>query len=99
MFKSLNKIDAKEFKYKNHELNWWSVFGLSYTESMELDKLIAKINEYAVGYCDGSVIECRPRKNSYAVMFEMYGERFWFHIEETENTIMNDFLDRIKSEK
>lgn len=97
MFDKLDKLDPKEFKYRNHELNWWSVFGLSFSESIELDKLIEKVNKYAVGYCDGSAVEFRPRENSYAVMFELYGERFWFHIEESENEIMEDFLIRIRN--
>lgn len=96
MINKLRKLDPREFMYEDHELNWWSVFGLSFSESIELDKLIDKINEHAVGYCDGSIVRFRPRENSYAVMFEVKGERFWFHIEESENEAIVDFLNRIR---
>ena len=93
MIAKLTKLDPKKFNYKNHESDWWTTFNLSYTESIETEKLIKAINKYAIGYCDGSKLEIKPKSNSYAVMFNVEGYEFWFHINNSENTVFNDFIE------
>ena len=35
---------------------------------------------YAIGYCDGERLECRPKENCKAVMFYKDDITFWFHL-------------------
>ena len=92
----MSKIDSKEFTYKKHEANWWSAFGFSFSESIKPEKLIKAIDDYAIGYCDGSKLEIKPKEKSYAIMFNVEGDKFWFHIDNSENTILKDFVKRLK---
>lgn len=46
------------------------------------DMLIKALDKYAIGYCNSTRMNIRPREGWYAVMCERYGERFWFHISE-----------------
>jgi len=38
------------------------------------------IKKYAIGYCDGSKVLCRPKKDRVAVMFLVRGDTFWTHL-------------------
>jgi len=38
------------------------------------------LRKYAIGYCDGESLPCRPKTNTIAVMFEKNNQRFWFHL-------------------
>jgi hypothetical protein len=38
------------------------------------------IKRYAVGYCEGDQLLCRPKPNTIAVMFFKEGEFFWTHL-------------------
>lgn len=96
MITKLIKMNPENFNYQNHEANWWTAFNLSFTESIETDKLVKAINKYAIGYCDSSKLKIKPKSNSYAVMFNVDGYKFWFHISNYENTMFNDFLERIE---
>jgi len=42
------------------------------------------IRRYAVGYCDGGSLPCRPKAGHKAVMFFKDGVEFWFHITNRE---------------
>lgn len=84
MSKILDKItplNSECYIWENYESNWWSLLDIDYVNSMEVDAIKRCISEYAVGYCDGSRLTIRPNSNSYAMMFEKDGNRFWFHIE------------------
>jgi len=84
MLDKLEQLNSECFTYYNYESNWWSLFDISFCESMNLDILKKCVAKYAVGYCDGSKLTVRPSLKSNAVMFEKNGERFWFHIEKWE---------------
>lgn len=39
---------------------------------------------FAVGYCDGDKLFCRPKDNHKAVMFLVKEKLFWFHLTDEE---------------
>ena len=39
-----------------------------------------KLQKYAVGYCFGEELMCRPKQNQIAIMFEKNNLKFWFHL-------------------
>ena len=44
-----------------------------------------EIEQMAIGYCDASRLQVRPRSNLMALMCEdQTGEKFWFHVEPRE---------------
>ena len=42
------------------------------------------IKEYAVGYIDGEKLYCRPKENTYAIMFLKDNEFSWCHFAKRE---------------
>ena len=48
------------------------------------------LKEFAVGYCDGEKLICRPKRNNKALMFFKNGEHFWFHITNREWKFINE---------
>jgi hypothetical protein len=43
-----------------------------------------KLREYVIGWCYGENLNCRPKINQIAVMFEKNGIKFWFHLRQIE---------------
>jgi hypothetical protein len=43
-----------------------------------------KIRKYAIGWCYGESLPCRPKKNTIAVMFFTDGVEWWTHLTKTE---------------
>jgi hypothetical protein len=80
----LELLNSECFTYDNYESNWWSLFDLNFMQSLNRNTIRKCIKDFAVGYCEGGRITIRPNPDSYAVMFEKDGERFWFHIEKWE---------------
>lgn len=81
IFDKITPLNSECFIYENHEMNWWSVLDIDYNESMDINVFKNCVNKYAIGYCDGCRLSVRPNPNSYALMFEKDGFKFWFHIE------------------
>lgn len=79
-FKNFDELSAERFTYELWGSDFWNMLGLDYGDSMEFDKLIAKVKEYGIGWCESSRLNIRPRENSIAVMCERDGEKFWFHL-------------------
>lgn len=77
-------LNSECFIYENYESNWWSLLDLDYSDAMEISNVMRCVEKYAVGYCESSKVRLRPKFDSYAVMFEKDGERFWFHIQKWE---------------
>ena len=48
------------------------------------------LNEYAIGWCRGSDLLCRPKSEEVAVMFYKKGIHFWTHLKQEELKIIND---------
>ena len=49
--------------------------------------LIAKqeiLRQYAIGWCRAERLMCRPKLNNMAVMYDVHGEVFWFHLRSSE---------------
>ncbi len=42
------------------------------------------IKKYAIGYCDGKSLFCRPKSDSMGVMFYKDGLQFWNHLKRNE---------------
>lgn len=84
MLDKLEKLNSECFTYENYESNWYDLLDMDYMMAMDVINVMRKVNEYAVGYCDAVNLAVRPKENSYAVMFEKDGLRFWFHIEKWE---------------
>jgi len=38
------------------------------------------LRKYAVGWCHGENLICRPKQNHIAIMFFKNGKHFWFHL-------------------
>lgn len=43
-----------------------------------------KLRQYAIGWCYGENLGCRPKSKEIAIMFEKDGEKFWFHLRQSE---------------
>lgn len=84
ILKNLEQLNPECFIYENYESNWWSLLDMDYMTSMDVKNVMRTVRKYAVGYCEGGRLALRPNSNSYAVMFEKDGERFWFHIQKWE---------------
>ena len=46
------------------------------------------ILKYAIGYCEGDKLQCRPKLNTYAVMFLKDNDFFWTHLTKKEFEII-----------
>lgn len=40
----------------------------------------AVLQKYVIGYCNGTSLPCRPKNNTYAVMFQKGCLQFWTHL-------------------
>jgi len=63
----------------------FATFGIPcvYSElTKEENKRIFKM--YAIGYCNGENLICRPKTDTKAVMFCKDGENLWFHFTNKE---------------
>lgn len=38
------------------------------------------LKQYAIGYCKGEELICRPKKGTFGVMFLKDNIEFWFHL-------------------
>jgi len=84
VLESISQLNSECFIYDNYESNWWSLLDLDFDQAMDVWRVMKAVKEYAVGYCESDKVRLRPRPDSYAVMFEKDGERFWFHIQKWE---------------
>lgn len=50
----------------------------------ELISIRKELKRYAIGYCNGENVPCRPKFNNKAVMFFKDGRHFWFHLTNRE---------------
>ena len=46
------------------------------------------LKQYAIGYCDGENLGCRPKENEKAIMFLKDDIYFWFHLRNKEFEII-----------
>ena len=81
VLQKLEQLNPECFIWEKWESNWWNVFNVTFKDSLDICVMKKCIDTYSVGYCEGSRTIVRPNLNSYAVMFEKDGDRFWFHVE------------------
>jgi len=76
----LRRIDGSCFDF----LTWHggSLFGILGIIQREPSILQSRgvIKKFAIGYCSGSAVVCRPKVNTVAVMFSKDDELFWTHL-------------------
>ena len=80
----LGKLNSECFTWETWESNWWNLLDMDFMIVMDVKNVMRAVEKYAVGYCESDKVSIRPKENSYAVMFEKDGERFWFHIQKWE---------------
>lgn len=81
---NLEKLNPACFIYENWESNWWNLLDIEYADTVNIKIVMNAVEKYAIGYCESDKVELRPKEDSYAVMFEKDGERFWFHVQKWE---------------
>jgi hypothetical protein len=76
-------IDASNFDWLSwRQGNPHLLFGASRGElATDFAQLLRR---YAIGYCDGSVVPCRPKVGFVAVMFQKDGDTGWCHLSHDE---------------
>lgn len=82
--RGLEELNSECFTYDNYEADWWTRLQLSFSDAMEVSNVMKNVELYGVGYCDSIKVTLRPKTDSFAVMFEKDGDRFWFHIQKWE---------------
>lgn len=82
--KELPELNPECFTLQNYEAGWWGLLDLDFSDSLTVSNVMRCVERYAVGYCESSKVVLRPKPDSYVVMFEKDGERFWFHIQKWE---------------
>lgn len=81
----LPKIDSTLFDWQKWSAGSIHDFGIPCRyESLISDESKRILNEYAVGWCYGENLPCRPKENHIAVMFEKDDNKFWFHVRNNE---------------
>jgi hypothetical protein len=80
----LEKIDSSLFNFETWNAGCLLELGLA-TRFNEITSRegIRLINQYAIGYCEGNKLPCRPKENTIAVMFYK-DDYFWTHLTVTE---------------
>jgi len=73
----MTKLNPEQFIYELYESSYWSRLGFPYSDSERI--VAAKVKECAIGWCDASRLQVRPRPGMIAVMCEDEDGKFWFH--------------------
>jgi hypothetical protein len=76
----LKNLNSECFLYELYESGWWTLLDLSFSESIDTKNITDCIHNFAIGYCDGSQLRLRPNADTFAIMFEKDGIKFWFHV-------------------
>lgn len=80
----LQHMDGSQFDW----LSWRAgdphrMFGVS-ARTLSLRVAHETIRQYAIGWCRGENVLCRPKVGQIAVMFEIAEQRGWFHMRQHE---------------
>jgi len=77
----INKMHGTSFDW----LTWINSNPLDiiYREE-EILKQRERIRQYAIGYCNGDELLCRPKQDCVGVMFLKDNIQFWFHLTNKE---------------
>lgn len=83
----LKKLDASLFTWSNWKAGSIHDLGLQ-CRYFSITSLRGKeiLKKYAIGFCKGENLLCRPKKNEIALMCFFEKEHFWFHLRKKEFT-------------
>jgi hypothetical protein len=81
---NLKQLNSECFIYENYESDWWTLLDLDFEQSLNVKLVMDAVKKYAIGYCESSRVQLRPKSDCYSVMFEKNGLKFWFHIQKWE---------------
>lgn len=87
----IDKIDSSYFTWQIWRANdFFSEFGIPIRYNFIQKK---NILEKAIGFCEGAGLLCRPKYNTYAVMFWDGNTEWWTHFSkyEFERIFRNEF--------
>jgi hypothetical protein len=74
----IEKLDSTLFTWSKWRANdFFSEFGVSVRHSFSAKQLV---REKAIGYCDATLLSCRPKYNCVAVMFWDGNNEWWTHL-------------------
>lgn len=79
----IHRISAAQFTWDIWRAGSISEFHIPCREECII-KASEILRKYAVGYCDGGQLLCRPKTGEMAVMFFYNNEHFWFHLRKKE---------------
>ena len=93
---TLPKLSSTEFRYDNHELNYFSrleMLGASAYDLNGLDICYRRIlADHAIGYADATYLSYKPQEGDWAIMFEDDNfERFWCHVPKDSAIIVDEY--------
>ena len=81
----LTKLDSSLFDFSTWRTNSIHLLGVlcRYADiTSERGKRI--LRRYAIGYCKGENLPCRPKSNEIALMCVKDRSKFWFHLRNDE---------------
>lgn len=81
----LQKLDSSLFDWltwRAYSIKTLGVFARYSDITSPMGKRI--LRKYAIGWCDGGSLLCRPKADQVGVMFFKDGEQFWFHLRKKE---------------
>jgi len=79
----MEQISPELFTYELYESNYMDRLGIPFDTCDRIASYTVK--QHAIGWCDASRLQVRPRSGLIAIMCEdENGEKFWFH-QEKEN--------------
>lgn len=90
----LEEISPENFIYELYDSGWRDRFE-DYYDFLSVPNY-SKIAERAIGFCDASRLQVRPRTDEYAIMCEDDCGKFWFHV---TPMMFDGILDAIESKK
>jgi hypothetical protein len=80
----LEKLDASVFDWSYWRSgDVWNDFHIPCRSNALIDNKDT-LRKYAIGWCYGENLICRPKEHNIAVMFQKDGKEFWFHLRDHE---------------
>ena len=79
----LEELNPELFNWETYEIDFGhrlDCYWNSYPEIFQFDQFVAQLKKHAIGWCDASRVQVRPKNNGIAVMCEDKDGKFWFHV-------------------
>lgn len=80
----IEKLDGSLFDWQTWRAGSLLDLGILYCRYSFIIYNKEIIKKYAIGYCDGNDLLCRPKSDSIAVMFYKNDIQFWNHLRRNE---------------